>query len=212
MDGRTLRETLHEQMESRSITIPKLAGLTNVPDRFITAIIEGNPNKLPAPPYVRGYLSKIASTLNLDGEVLWELYTKEYTLLRSGAGDTLPINRFAVKAISKTKIVLAVLGIALIVYLGFQAKNLLGVPPLTISNPASSETFYTNQSSIVVSGSMNPRDKLFINGENVVPKQDGSFEKEVALDPNLNTVEFKISRFLGREKIERRQILYQPQQ
>jgi len=174
MDGRTLKATLHEQMEAKSMTAAKLAGITGVPERFIDAIVDGNPEKLPAPPYVKGYLSKIGAALNLDGDALWEIYSQEHSLRRSGSGDTLPKNRFAMKAISKTKIFLVFFVFALVVYLGFQAKNFLGVPELKITNPSSVETTITSEPSIIVSGNIDRRDKLFINGENAVPDQEGN--------------------------------------
>jgi len=208
MDGRSLKETLHEQMESKSINAAKLAGLTTIPERFIIAILEDKPGSLPAPPYVRGYLQKMGPPLNLDGEVLWELYSKEHSLLRSGASDVLPKNRFVVKTVSKTKIFLFVLFIAFLAYIGFQAKNFLGVPEIEITNPSSTEMTATDLPSITVEGKMNTRDKLFINGENVVPAENGNFKKEVLLEPGLNTIEFTISRFLGKETMVKRQINY----
>jgi len=93
-------------------------------------------------------------------------------------------------------------------YIGFQAKNFLGVPQIEISNPDSSEITFTDQSSVTVEGKINSRDKLFINGENVVPDEGGYFKKEVLLEPGLNTIEFTVSRFLGRETKVKRQVNY----
>ena len=92
---------LEEAMTSHSQTASKLADATGVPERFIAAIIEGNFGILPAAPYVRGYIKKIAAVLDLDGEILWERYDRETKPRQSGGKDHLPENRFAIKTPDK---------------------------------------------------------------------------------------------------------------
>ncbi|MBI4119331.1 MAG: helix-turn-helix domain-containing protein [Parcubacteria group bacterium] len=197
-------------MDIRSLNEAKLAVLTGIQERYIGAILEGQSEKLPPLPYVRGYLNKIAQVLDSDGNEFWELYKNGHLLKSSGSEDQLPRNRFAVKTISRSKLLLGTAAIALLLYGGFQFNKLLGVPEIKITNPMTASLVIVNQPSFSVSGIVSPKDKLFINGENIVPESDGTFNKEVYLEPGLNTIEIKATRFLGRETSVRKQIIYQP--
>lgn len=210
MEEKDFHTILKEQMNLKSLNVTKLAAMTGIQERYLSAIAEGHPEKLPPSPYIRGYIMKLADCLNFDGEELWSLYRQRYALKTSGVHDVLPQNRFAIKTISKNKIVFGIAAIALVVYAGMQFNKLTGVPEITVTNPAAANLISTANEIFVVSGIINPRDKLFINGENVVPQENGTFNKEIQLQPGINTVEFKVSRFLGRETLVTRQILYQP--
>jgi len=203
-----LHELLKEQFAIKGYNIERLTRITGIPERYIEGLINGDYNKLPPAPYVRGYLLAIAPLLDLNAEGLWEEYKKEEGLKSSGASDKLPTNRFAIKSISKKKIIGAIFGILLVSYLGWNIGHLLGKPKLDIINPAPS-TITTEKSTIKLVGYINPADKLLINAEEVVVDSNGLFTKDYNLQAGLNTVEFLAKRFLGKETKVVKQIMYQ---
>lgn len=205
-----LKTLLEETLELKNINHEKLAELTGISERYIWAIQNMEIDKLPPSPYVRGYLKKISETLHLDHEELWQLYKKELEHKTSGQYDTLPKNRFAIRHLSRRELFFLAAGALLAIYLLFNFSRLLGKPNLIITNPAEPLTT-TFEKDITLIGKSIQKDKLTINGEEIFINPDGSFSKIFTLQPGLNTIEFKAQRFLGREIIVSKQVLYQPQ-
>ena len=204
-----LKTLLGETLELKNIDHEKLAGLTGISERYLWAIQNMEIDKLPPSPYVRGYLKKISEVLHLDHEELWQLYKKELEHNTSGKYDTLPENRFAIKHLSRRELFSLAVGALLIIYLLLNFPRLIGKPNLIITNPAE-PVATTSENTVNLIGELNQRDKLTINGEEIFINPDGSFLKIYPLQPGLNTVEFKAKRFLGRETVISKQILYQP--
>jgi len=79
-----LGEALMDLMKSKGIGPQKLSSVTDVPKRFIDAILQGDLDKLPPRPYIRGYLFKISNTLGADNDALWQVYRSSAETLSSG--------------------------------------------------------------------------------------------------------------------------------
>jgi len=165
--------------------------------------------KLPASPYVRGYIKKIAQALHLNQEELWKMYEQELTLKSSGALDKLPSNRFAIKPINKKYWLVGVLLLIIAIYVGFQVRTFFDDPFLDINQPQE-QTTSSAESMITLSGRIDSKDKLLINDVETITDNQGAFEIAYNLQPGLNTIEFKVKRLLGKETIINRQVLYQP--
>jgi len=210
--AKRLGELITEALELRKLDVKKLSELTDIPVHYLTALIERNFSKLPPSPYVRGYLLKIAQVLRIDNNILLRAYKQELqvqSLKVSGPKDKLPSNRYAFKKTRKKTIIIWFVLILLIVYLGWQANHFLGNPQIEIISPAA-DNLIVNTPSIKISGKIKPGDKLMINNEEVLTDKTGYFEKEISLQTNINTIEFKVKRFLGKEIKVIRQVIYQP--
>ncbi len=207
---KTLRELLSEAMEFRVLNVEKLVELTDIPKHYLSALITGDFKKLPAAPYIRGYLTKISEILQIEQDVLWLAYQKESSLYKtSGPQDKLPSNRFAFKTpYKKTTITIVVVILVVVIYFAWQFGNFFGTPKIEIVSPAV-DNFTINTPSIRLIGKINPRDKLTINQEEILAEESGRFEKEFSLQLGINTVEFKVKRFLGKETKVIRQVIYQ---
>jgi cytoskeletal protein RodZ len=204
-----LKTLLNEALELKNVNHEKLAQITGIPERYIWAIQNIDTEKLPAAPYVRGYIKKISEILHLNHDELWEMYKRELTHKQSGAHDKLPENRFAIQHLSKSTVALIAAGILLAMYLFINMDRLIGAPELFITNPADLIAA-TTESTIQLAGVAEQRDKLTINGEEIFINPDGTFSKNYYLQPGLNTIEFKAKRLLGKETTEIRKVLYQP--
>src|SRR3990167_724812 len=205
-----LKDLLRDQMEAKGVTLERVKQQTGIAERYIMAFLEGKKEKLPAAPYVRGYLIRIASLLDLNGQELWKMYENELVSKRSGAKDIMPFNRYALKKINK-KMVVGALVAALFAFYGIMnVSRFLGGGQLEIVNPAA-ETVVTTANLITLSGKSSPNDKLMIDNEEVPVDESGNFSKEYTLLPGLNRVEFSVKRLLGREIRTVRQIIYQPE-
>lgn len=198
-------------MQIKGLSPERMRQLTGITERYILAFTEGSKEKLPAAPYVRGYLMRIAGILDLNGQELWEAYKNELLINSSGPLDRLPENRFALKKLSKKWLAGATVAVLLIVYLAINANRFLGRPEITITSPAP-ETLVTTASALNLVGQINPTDKLMISGEEVQIDDNGRFEKNYELEPGLNRIEFLVKRFLGKEAKVIKQVIYQPQE
>lgn len=202
-----ISELIQELMEERGVSIDKLSFATNIPRRFVVAFIEGDFKRLPAKPYVRGYLTKMSSVLNVEPSLLLKAYKDATEIRNSDQEDKLPVNRFAIQKANKNSIVVVLIIIAIIGFLTWRVKDILGTPSIEINLPE--KTFVTKEKVIKVSGRINAKDKLTLNQEMIYTDSVGKFEKEVNLSPGLNTLEFNVKRFLGRQTKIIKQVLYE---
>ncbi|MCL4406303.1 MAG: helix-turn-helix domain-containing protein [Patescibacteria group bacterium] len=203
---KTLAELMEELITGRGLNIDKLAELTNIPKRYLSALCQNDVKSLPAGPYVRGYLNKIAAVTGVEPTGLYAAY-KKLGFKTSGKEDALPSNRFAIQKPANRWIIAGALGLLLIIGVSLKIKDVLGIPTINVNLP---ETDLIVQApTAIIEGKIDPRDSLQLNGEPIYPDSTGAFSEEVPLEQGINTFEFKIKRFLGREtKIERR-IIYE---
>lgn len=195
-------------MRRGNISLERLEALSGVSLRHLSLLVEGKYNKLPAAPYVRGYMLKIAKALDLNGEELWQEFREEGEELRtSGKHDTLPENRFISKnalvrlciAAGVLVLVLAVLGIRML---------LLDNPNIKFSNLEEEITTVRNNL-FTIEGSLKPGFKLTLNGKDIVVDAKGNFEEEVTLESGFNTLIFTAKKVLGKEHRFPKQVFYE---
>lgn len=208
LQEKRLSETLAEIMRMKSLDIEKLSLLTGVSERYIKFFLEEKFGKLPAAPYVRGYLTRIAQALNLDAEKIWQEYLKDNEVLkRAGKEDRMPENRFVPQVpFSKT---LAVIGaIFLIAILAVIRTLYINNPKLEFHNLKDDITI-VKEAKLVIKGKIDPNYKLTLNNGEIFLNKDGSFEKEIFLEAGFNAFTFKAKKVLGRERVITKQIFYQ---
>ena len=204
-----LSELLREAAELRGLTFERLTELSDIPERYLLALRDGEFGKLPAAPYVRGYLVKLGEVLGIDGEMFWRLYKGEAPIKKSGPQDKLPSNRFAIKSLNKKTIILGAALLLIVIYLVWRAPLFLGTPLIEIISPTANN-YVVNTPIVKLVGEINPSDKLTVNGEEVLVGASGRFEKDYELQPGINTFELVAKRFLGKETKLVRRVIYQP--
>lgn len=204
-----LKTLLSEALELKNVNHEKLAEMTGISERYLWAIQNLEIEKLPAAPYVRGYLKKISQALQLNHDELWDLYEKELQKKTSGEYDTLPENRFAIKHLSRRQLFFWGAAILIAIYFLINLPKLFGQPNLIITNPTA-RIFAVFEDKILLTGYLDQRDKLTVNEKEVFVSKNGGFSQEYPLQPGLNKIEFKAKRFLGKEVFEVREIIYQP--
>jgi hypothetical protein len=209
MENKLLKDILREEMQAKGYTPQRVRRETGIAERYVFAFMEGDYKRLPAAPYVRGYLITIGRLLNLNGADLWKLYEQEGEHSKtSGAFDTLPSNRYALKRFSRKWVISGIIGVLLVIYGVMNGNRFLGVPSLVIEFPHD-EITTSAESPVTLRGRIDPRDILSIGGEAVSIDQEGNFAREYPLEPGLNIIEFSVKKLLGREKRVERNIIYE---
>jgi len=210
MSNESLKDILLDAIELKGISPQRLHQATEVPERYIDLLLNEEYAKLPAAPYTRGYILKIAATLGLNGDELWELYQKETAIKSSGKHDKLPSNRFALASLKKRWLILGVIGAVLIGYLILNAGKVLGRPSLIIYTPEEA-TMVSAESVAFLSGKIDPDNKLRINGEEISVGKNGEFSQSYSLEEGVNTFEIVTTKLLGKETRVVKRIVYQPE-
>ena len=204
---KNLSEVLTDGIRIKGITVEKLAQLSGVSERYIASLVEEKYSELPAAPYVRGYLLKIAALLNLDGENIWQEYLKNHDALRrAGERDHLPPNRFTTKNLGKKPILVGFIAIFLVGFFVSRIAAFYSGPSLTLANLK--ENIVVESPQFVIEGKIKLSDQLTLNGEEIYPDEKGNFEKTVELGPGFNTLIFKVKKLLGKEHTIIKQIFY----
>lgn len=206
---KSFKEILVEAIESHGANLSKLAESSRVPERYLELLIREEFDKLPAAPYLHGYIHRLAVTLELDSDLLWEIFKKEYRLKTSGGDDRLPANRFAIQTVNNTKLlIIGLLAIIVVAYLIIRWSALFGRPALAILDPVN-ETTIASVTTYTIRGSTGPDIKVSINNDLLDVSSDGTFSKDVLLQSGINTFEIKAKKLLGREVSVIRQIILQ---
>ncbi len=200
---------LIEAINMKSTSVEKLSQATGVPENVISLFINEKFDKLPAAPYVHGYLLKISGVLGLDGEKVWKEYLSTRDEIRkSGAEDILPPNRFAIPKVNK-KIAGVIIGIVLIlIYAAFRLPSIVGTPLISFTNLPSDITV-TKDQNFTIQGTLKNGDTLSMNGEGLTVDKNGAFEKAIVLNPGFNTFKFEATKILGKTFSATKQVYFQ---
>ncbi len=81
----SLGDTLRERRIALGLTLDQAESATRIRARLLAALEEGAYDRLPAPGYVRGYISSYGRFLELDPQALLQLYKAETGQQRSSA-------------------------------------------------------------------------------------------------------------------------------
>lgn len=203
-NNRNFGELFADAVRIKGYSLEKLANLSGISERFLKILADGEYKKLPAAPYMRGYLLRIAEVLEVDGNSLWAEYEAATEPRRSGEKDTLPENRFRTWQIHRGTIFAGAGAIAVLIILLWRLPWFQG-PALSL---AGEDGEVVATSTWTVRGLADKEQAVSINGELVQIREDGSFEKEVRLQPGFNTFTVLGTFPLGREEKIIRQVFY----
>ncbi len=200
-----LANLIIEALRLKGLNLARLSEATGIQESMLAALLDEKYEKLPAAPYIHGYLVKIAEVLGLDGQKLWSEYLKDKSgIKRPGPADVLPQNRFRAGKVNKKVVAIIILIIIVFGYIILRLPGFLGAPsfnlgplPATVASP-----------NLPVQGTMNPADQLILNGEEIYPDRSGRFQADLVLQPGFNTLKFELKKLVGQTFTETKQVFY----
>lgn len=197
----------NERLKERGLTIKQLSELSGIAVKHLDNIGRGVYSKLPAEPYLRGYLSRLGKILDFDPEV-WQEKLKYGGFLKSSA---VPTSTSQTKLMwpSIAKIATACLAAVVVAFIGLGALGIFAMPIISVINPAENPA-HTNVNEIDLRGTLKNGGGLSINGEPVTTDQNGTWDKQVLLQSGTNSFEIKAKKFLGGGTKILEQIFYEP--
>jgi hypothetical protein len=206
-DDRRLSETLVSAMKAKGLTVPKLSEVTGIAERIIELFLAERYDGLPAAPYVRGYLLKLAEALGLEGELLWDAYGRFHAeIRRAGQRDVLPQNRFALPRVSRKFLVGGALALVVVGFI--LSRFIFGGASFTFEVNVPDDLVVAT-STYALEGRVRAGDRLTLNGASVTLDREGTFARAWELAPGFNTLRFVVTRPLEGEREFAKQIFYE---
>jgi len=199
---------LLDAMKMRGLSVERLSQVSGIAEHILQMLLEEKFRKLPAAPYLRGYMIKLGEVLKLEGEELWRIYIESNPELRkSGTKDELPRRHFLFSQMTRRHIVIIGVSILILGLFSWRIFGFFSGGDFTISN-IPDEYIVTNPE-FTIRGIVDTSSQLAVNGEIVYSDKEGNFEKTVALHPGFNTFTFTVKRVLGKERRFMKQIFYE---
>lgn len=199
---------LAEKVQEYGAPARRLSEDTGIPLHYLESLVRGEFERLPAAPYVRGYLRKLGEVLEFDPEPWWSEIRRREIITESGLRDRLPLNRFAPPRIARLAIWgAAALGALLII--SFVLSAIFRKPAITLTSPTE-DTMTATETPMLIAGVVRGASTVSISGTIIPATPDGVFRENIPLEPGLNTIQIIATRFLGRSTTVSRQIFYEP--
>lgn len=186
---KTAGEILKAGRKEKGWTIAELSGRTKIQARFIQALENSDLTRLPAMPFVNGFLRTISLELDLNPEGVVAVFRRDFG--EGDRGKVIP-NVSAEKDkgfrwAPSTSIAIGILTMILVFgfYLIIQLKGLLGVPGLEIWEPRDQAVVGME---IAVEGRTDPTAAVAINGQKIKKNRNGTFSQTIGLSEGVQTV------------------------
>lgn len=186
---KTAGEILKAGRKEKGWTTAELSGRTKIQERFIEALENSDLTKLPAMPFVNGFLRTISAELDLKPEGMVAIFRRDFG--EDDKGKVIPVTltkkEKGFRWMPSTSIVIGILAMILIFgfYLAIQLKGLLGVPGLEIFQPQDQAVVGLE---IAVEGRTDPTASVAINGQKIKKNRNGTFSQSIGLSEGIQTV------------------------
>ena len=203
---RDFSQFLRERLKKHNFSLRRLSELSGISVEHLEHLLKDDRERLPAAPYLRGYLQRLGKILDFEPEEWWKHFRLQDEVFASGPKDELPGNRFSLNTGRKNFWIIVTV-IVMVLYLGLRFAQIFGRPVLIVLEPRD-PAVQVADFSYVIRGEVKNSDRVFVNNE-VIPLTNGAFQKTVLLQPGLNTVEISSKKFLGSEVKVIRQIVYE---
>lgn len=194
----TLAQILKKARENAHLDLKQMSDVLKIPSKYLNYLEKGDYEKLPGKAYIFGFINKYAKVLSLNKDELVAQYKKERP--EPEKEEPLPLLRYPRFLITPKLITyfFIILGLLLVFfYLWRQINFLAGLPTLIIESPSQEIVETPN---LEIKGLTDPKIKLTINDQEVYVNENGDFQKDVFLQPGLNTFFIKAINSFGKEK------------
>ncbi len=193
----------------KGLTIDQISEITKIKAVFLSAIENGEYDKLPSAAYAQGFVRNYIKFLGLPEKETLALFRREfdtnksYKVLPSGFGKN---NKFSLSKIrmKQSLIIIILIFVSLFSFLFYQYKNAIFNPSLDIFSPQEKTVFQS--SVILVSGKTDPDVTVFVDDTAVSVDKDGAFKKNVVVLSGKTTIEIKAVNSFGKETIIKREV------
>jgi len=195
----TVGELLLAKRKAKNISLTKAARDLAIKKENLQAIENGQWEKLPEPPFAKGFVKNYAQYLGLDPDYTLALYRREYDEAKypKKPSPLLHQRRF-LSLITPNRVVTFSAIVIVLIFIGYlviQYFSILSAPKLEVFTPADDST--TQVSAVRITGQTEKGAMLAIDGNFVAVDKDGNFSYEVKLEEGKNSIEIIASKKLS---------------
>ncbi len=209
-----LGERLKVLREGHRIKLHALSSALHIPERYLADLEAGRYQNLPEEIYVKNFIRAYARLFGRDPDAFLDIYELEVRPARAARPPERLIPQTSIKKSYLLPTVLiarlavaGILGLSLLVYLGFETKKITSPPELTVIEP--NENAVTRIGEILVRGFSEPEAGIQINGEAVLADPAGNFKETVRLQRGVNFIQISASKKRSKERTVFRRVLYE---
>jgi cytoskeletal protein RodZ len=209
----SLGEKLKKARLEKNLTFHQISDATKIQVKYLENLENGNYEALPADVYIKGFLKMLAPILELNAQEIINCYKKERAISEQLGKKDFKKNQLismsAPKFIITPKTIFIIASVFLFIAIGgwlvWQISSFSSPPNLILNNPQSDLT--VKSSNFILEGNTEKEAELFINGENILPDENGHFKEQINLQPGLNAIEITAKNRFGKETTIIRRII-----
>ena len=183
--------------KSKRISVKKASEDLLISRENLEAIEASDWQRLPEPPFARGFIGSYAKYLGLDVEHTLALFRREYdeAKYRQKTSRASGGKRFYLTPARFASFLTIVAILIFIGYLVLQYLSVLSAPKLEVASPADDLT--TSIPVVAISGKTEKGATVAVNGEFVAVNKDGEFSHQLMLMEGRNEIEIVASKNLS---------------
>ncbi len=186
---RTVGTILKEERVSKGFSLEQVEKATKIRLKYLVALEEEDYKKLPALPYVQGFIKNYSKFLGLRSTTMMAIFRREYIqkerARKASLEEPLTESRWLLTPNKVIVGLVIILVFGLLWYFYAQFRALHAPPPLRLESPLPDSI--VNKDEIAVFGATDVDATVTINTEAVLVKEDGKFYKDVPLASGSNT-------------------------
>jgi cytoskeletal protein RodZ len=205
---RSAGEALRTARRRQKLGLNEIAVALRIPPVQLKSLEEGNFSVFAAEVYARGAYRKYARYLGVERRQVHHAFLRSL----SGARELVPLRLPQTSSWLQRVwtpagvVVLSIAGGVLLVasYLAWQVQTFVRLPALELTEPSA---VVLAQASVTVRGRTEAEAQVQVNGEAVLPGDDGVFSFELPLRPGINVVRATATGAAGRARVVERRLL-----
>lgn len=202
-------QRLHDTRIAKELTIQEIATATKIRAGFLTAIEDGDYNKLPSSTYAHGFVKNYAEFLGLPQREIVALFRREFDeektfkVLPEGLTkkEDFPLKRLRIQ---QTLLVITLLFFLLIGFLAYQYRYALISPPLEVISPKDKAVVSQNTT---VLGKTDNNAVVTVNDKAVTVQANGKFSQIIALFPGTGKIVVQATNRFGKKTLIERSVI-----
>lgn len=200
---KSVGQLLQTARVAKKMEIADVARITRIRSQFLLALETDDYSKLPGSTVARGFIKNYAQFLGLPVEQILAVFRRDFMENQLGRiiprGITPPVTEVSIWTPKTTGIAIVVMLVTFFgAYLLYQYRILIGVPPLSISQPI--DQYKTSEDSVEIAGSTDPQATLMVNGQLVALDKGGTFKFRVPLGSEVNKISVVVASKYGKTK------------
>lgn len=206
MRNETLGQIFQRYRKAERLNLNKVEQETRISKRILEAIEKDDYDKFPDEVYAKNLIKSYAKYLSLDYNRLLNIYEQNK---KNKSPEPEPTKKFKVYLTPKRIqiILISLIIAAVLIYLGWQVKQIFEPPNLLIFEPA--QDLIIEETFIDIKGQTEKGARIFINEKEVFIDPQGNFNATLDLQKGLNIIKISAAKENSKTNVIFREILVQ---